>query len=127
MSEFIHAPQNIGKTSGAQGPAQQTNFNSSEFMDACGSTRGGKFNMYGTYTGPTTPGKLGTSPMTSADSDGQSYDQGLPIDYSHPTNGHRALPWGDAPGGATVGSMSGSHMSNNNEGSPWTGPGGDQR
>lgn len=121
MSERINKPQYTEKTQGAQGPASQGDFNSSEFMGAVSMTRSG--NPYG----PSTPGHLASTGMFPADADGQHYTPGEPTMVTHATGSVTAYPWPDATGGGTMGAQPGWHTNSGSEGSPMTGPGGDQR
>lgn len=72
----------------------------SSFSNAHSMTRGGGFNEWGSYTGPTTPGTLGSSTMFPTPGP-LSYDPGSPTMVTHvgdrPTDA--AYKWPDAPGG----------------------------
>lgn len=130
MSErYEQKEQYTEKTSGAQGPAGQTGSGpTSEFSEAHSASRSGH-TAWGSYTGGTSAGVLGNSPMESPDTDGQSESHGSPTMVNHvgsmPTCA--AYAWPDATGGGLVGSSDGSHTTSGSQGSPMTGPGGDQR
>ena len=129
MSERINKPQYTEKTEGARGPASQGEGvpDTAQFMAAHMAARGSGYNEYGSYTGPTTPGQFGSSPMFPASSNEQAYIPGEPTMVTHATGSVTAYPWPDATGGGTMGAQPGWHTNSGSEGSPMTGPGGDQR
>jgi len=130
MSErYNEKPQYTDKTAGAKGPVSETEpISTGPFSDAHSASRGSSFDEWGMYTGPTTPGHLGNSPMFPGTTSEHSYTPGELTMVSRPPSGVcAAYLYPDAPGGQTMGASDIAHVTSGSEGSPWTGPGGDQR
>jgi len=61
-------------------------------------SRGSSFDQWGMYTGPTMPGKLGSTPMFPASE--PHFSSTMPAtDVTHCPDGCTAYAWPDAPGG----------------------------